>query len=212
LTSLKAWRGPARMLGSTPHEVAAMNCIEPVLPWALGPEYPHWSETLRDGTRVSIRPISKADVDRERGFIEALSPQSRRYRFLGQIGEPSPQLLAQLTDIDYVHDAAFAAIASADAQGPFIGVGRFNATSDGMSCECAVAVLDEWQHRGLGTILMKHLMQVARARGISYMYSLDAADNGAMAELADHLGFDRRADRDDPSLVVHSLWLSTQPE
>ena len=188
-----------------------MNCIEPVMPWAMGPDYPHWSETLRDGTCVSIRPVSKADADTEREFIEALSPQSRRYRFLGQIGEPSPQLLAQLTDVDYLHDAAFAAIDPADPRGAFVGVGRFNATADGISCECAVAVLDAWQNRGLGTILMKHLIQVARARGIGFMYSLDAADNAAMAELADYLGFDRRADRDDPTMVVHSLWLATQP-
>ena len=188
-----------------------MNCIEPVMPWALGPHYPQWSETLRDGTRVAIRPVTRDDVAKERAFIESLSPQSRRFRFLGQIGSPSEQLLAQLTDVDYVHDAAFAAIAADDADGRFVGVARFGTSKDGMSCECAVAVLDEWQHRGLGTVLMQHLVQVARARGISYMYSLDAADNGAMADLARHLGFDRRVDRDDPSMVVHSLWLSTCP-
>ena len=189
-----------------------MNYIEPVMPWAMGPTYPHWSEKLRDGTCVAIRPITKADVEKERAFIQSLSPQSRRFRFLGQIGSPSEQLLAQLTNVDYIHDAAFAAIATEDAAGRFIGVARFGTSKDGMSCECAVAVLDEWQHRGLGTVLMKHLMQVARDRGISYMYSLDAADNGAMADLANHLGFDRRVDRDDPSMVVHSLWLSTCPE
>jgi GNAT superfamily N-acetyltransferase len=191
-----------------PYEEAAMNCIEPVLPWALGPDYPHWTETLRDGTCVAIRPICRADVEKERVFIQALSPQSRRFRFLGQIGSPSEQLLDQLTQVDYVHDAAFAATTADAIDGAFIGVGRFGTSPDGMSCECAVAVLDGWQHRGLGTVLMKHLMQVARARGISYMYSLDAADNRAMAELADYLGFERHADRDDPTMVVHSLWLT----
>lgn len=188
-----------------------MNCIEPVMPWAMGPDYPNWSETLLDGTCVSIRPIRKADAGKEREFIETLSPESRRFRFLGQIGEPSEQLLAQLTNVDYIHDAAFAAVASDDAEGRFIGVGRFHTTPDGLSCECAVAVLDDWQHRGLGAVLMKHLMQIARARGISFMYSLDAAENWAMAELAKYLGFARRLDRDDPTMVVHSLWLAPKP-
>ena len=186
-----------------------MNSIEPLMPWAMGPDYPTWSEDLRDGTRVLIRPISGNDVDKERQFIQSLSPQSRRFRFLGQIGQPSDELLAQLTDVDYIHDAAFAAVASGDTEGRFIGVGRFNTTPGGTGCECAVAVLDEWQHRGLGTALMKHLIEVARARGIGYMYSLDASENAAMAELARFLGFDRRIDRDDPSMVVHSLWLTS---
>jgi acetyltransferase len=189
-----------------------MNCIEPVMPWALGPTYPHWTETLRDGTCVAIRPITQADVEKERVFIESLSPQSRRFRFLGQIDRPSEQLLAQLTHVDYLHDAAFAATAADDADGRFLGVARFGLSKDGMSCECAVAVLDDWQHRGLGTVLMKHLLQVARARGISYMYSLDAADNGAMADLAAYLGFERHAVHDDPSLAVHSVWLSSCPD
>jgi GNAT superfamily N-acetyltransferase len=188
-----------------------MPSIEPVMPWALGPDYPRWTETLRDGTCVAIRPITPADVGNERVFIESLSPQSRRFRFLGQIGRPSEQLLAQLTNVDYVRDAAFAATAVDDADGRFVGVARFGLAKDGMSCECAVAVRDDWQHRGLGTVLMKHLLQVARARGISYMYSLDAADNGAMADLAGYLGFERHAVRDDPSLVVHSLWLASCP-
>ena len=187
-----------------------MSWIEPVMPWALGPDYPRWSEQLRDGTGVTIRPISSADFEREREFIQALSPQSRRFRFLGQIGEPSEQLLAELTNIDYSHDAAFSAVVSEGSDGRFLGVSRYN-TSGANSCECAVTVLDDWQQRGLGTALMKHLIRVARARGISFMYSRDASENRAMADLARHLGFNRRVDPDDPSLIVHSLWLTTRP-
>ena len=189
-----------------------MNYVEPVMPWALGPNYPHWSEKLRDGTCVTIRPLTRNDVEKERAFIQTLSPQSRRFRFLGQIGQPSDQLLAQLTNLDYTHDVAFAAVVSGESEGRFIGVARFSTTADGISCECAVAVLDGWQHRGLGTALMQHLIEVARARGIAHMYSLDAADNAAMADLAAHLGFDRKLDRDDGSLVVHSLWLTPCPD
>ncbi len=69
-----------------------------------------WHEKLRDGTRVLIRPIHASDVELERRFIEALSPESRRLRFLGQIGTPSPAPLAQLTNPDPRHDAAFASV------------------------------------------------------------------------------------------------------
>ncbi len=58
---------------------------------------------------------------------------------------------------------------------------------------------------------MQHLIDVARQRGIASTYSLDAADNQAMRELAEHLGFARRADPDDSTLVVHTLDLNAVP-
>ena len=184
-----------------------MNSIEPVMAWSLGPDYPHWTETLRDTTRVVIRPITKQDAAEERAFIEALSPQSRRFRFLGQVRQPSSELIRQFTDIDYNHEVAFAAVVPDDATEKFLGVGRYSTSSDGTSCECAVTVLDAWHHKGLGTALMKHLIEVARARGILSMYSIDSAENVDMDDLAKHLGFTRRIDPEDMTQVVHSLWL-----
>ena len=92
-----------------------MNSIEPVMAWNLGPDYPRWTETLHDKTRVVIRPVTRQDSTAEREFIEALSPQSRRFRFLGQIRHPSSELIRQFTDIDYNHEVAFAAVVPDDA-------------------------------------------------------------------------------------------------
>ena len=184
-----------------------MNSYSPILPWALGPDHPRWSETLRDRSRVVIRPITPKDRDAERTFIESLSPQARRFRFLGEVRHPSEELLTRLTTPDYRRDVAFAAVVPEDAHERFVGVARYSAAADGLSCECAVAVLDDWHNRGLGTALMRHLIEVARARGISCMYSVDSTENTAMADLAHFLGFDRALDKDDASLARHTLWL-----
>jgi GNAT superfamily N-acetyltransferase len=178
-----------------------MNAYSPILPWALGPDHPRWTETLRDRTRVVIRPIAPADLEAERRFIEALSPQSRRFRFLGEVRHPSEELLVRLTTPDYRRDVAFAAVVPEDAHERFLGVARYSTSPDGLSCECAVAVLDEWHNKGLGTSLMRHLIEVARARGISCMYSVDSAENTGMSDLARFLGFDRALDKQDASLV-----------
>lgn len=185
-----------------------MSIGEPVLPWALGPDHPRWSETLRDRTHVVIRPVTPRDAAAERTFLEALSPRSRRFRFLGEVRHPSEQLIRQLTSPDYRREIALAAVLPEDAHERFLGVARYSAATDGLSCECAVAVLDDWHHRGLGTILMRHLIEVARARGIPYLYSIDSAENVEMSDLARFLGFDRRPDPDDPGRVIHSLWLA----
>jgi GNAT superfamily N-acetyltransferase len=163
-----------------------------------------WKETLRDGTTVLIRPIRPTDAAIGRRFVQQLSPTSRRYRFLGEV-TPSVQLLERLVNPDPEHEAAFIALIADGAEKREIGVARYSARADGLVCECAVVVSDEWQHRGLATVLMFHLIEVARERGIECMYSVDAAGNTGMQELAAHLGFRRKADPTDATQVLHTL-------
>lgn len=168
---------------------------------------PHWTATLADGTRILIRPIHKEDAALERAFLKRLSPESRRLRFLGQMNEPSDELIRNLTDIDYRRDMAFVALVHREGEKREIGVARYSTSVDGKSCECAVTVSDEWRNRGLGTLLMRHLIDVARSRGVRSMMSIDEADNWGMRDLAKFFGFGRKSDPDDASLVIHTLKL-----
>lgn len=180
------------------------------MPTSTGPshDYPRWIETLRDGARVLIRPLTPEDREAERAFIQEMSQESRRYRFLCHINAPSEHLLEQLTDLDYVHQVAFAAVSSGTTPEKIIGVSRFSTDKGGRRCECAITVADAWQNKGLGTILMRHLIAVARSLGIERMVSIDDAQNAKMRDLAKHLGFTRRADPDDPTQVIHELVLT----
>ncbi|QBB71165.1 GNAT family N-acetyltransferase [Pseudolysobacter antarcticus] len=167
-----------------------------------------WSEKLRDGTTVLIRAIRDEDAELERRFIEQLSPQSRRFRFLGEIKSPDPQLLRQFTHVDQVKEVAFVALIAVGTAEREIGVSRYSVLGDGVTCECAIAVSDEWHNQGLATLLMNHLIDVARQHGISRMYSVDAPDNQGMRDLAEHLGFVRTRDPNDARQVLHTLDLN----
>ncbi len=164
-----------------------------------------WTEELRDGTHVLIRPIHVRDVEMERRFIEALSPDSRRFRFLESMRSPSDALLKQLTDIDPATDAAYVAVIVDGTKEQEIGVARFSAAADAKDCEFAVTVGDEWQRKGLGTLLMRRLLQVARSRGIRSLHSSDAADNGSMRKFAEHLHLRHERDPDDATQVLYSV-------
>jgi len=181
------------------------DAVHAMVPRPLSPESPHWTELLSDGTHVLIRPIGKADAALERDFIRRLSPQSRRFRFLGQISEPSAEMIRRFTDIDYEHDVGLVALLHREGAKREIGVARYGVSPDGSSCECAVTVADEWQHRGLATLLMTHLIAIARDRGIREMVSIDLADNSAMRDLAVGLGFQRQPDPNDPMQVIYRL-------
>src|SRR5512134_2336649 len=115
----------------------------------FSPDY-HWHETLRDGTRVVIRPLTKDDAGRERAFLDRLTPESLHYRFLGGVNV-TDELIRQLVDVDTRREAAFVALR--EGRDEQIGVARFCTSRDGASCECAVVVSDPWQGRGLGYIL-----------------------------------------------------------
>lgn len=163
---------------------------------------------LGDGTRVVIRPIHRNDVEIERRFIEALSPSSRRFRFLDTMSSPSAALLKQMTSIDNTTDAAFVATIEVAGVEREIGVARFSARPDGHDCEFAVTVADEWQKKGLGTLLMRRLLDVARARGIEKMHSSDASDNTSMRKFAEHLHFRHERDPEDATHVLYSVDLA----
>ena len=59
--------------------VLAQNSDVP--PVRMGALYPVQAR-LRDGTAITIRPIGPPDTLREQAFMQALSPQSRYFRFM----------------------------------------------------------------------------------------------------------------------------------
>jgi GNAT superfamily N-acetyltransferase len=164
---------------------------------------------LRGSDRVLVRPIHAKDVELARRFIEGLSPTSRRFRFLETMRSPSDALLKQLTTVDPLTDAAYVAVIGNGSEERQIGVARFSASADGDDCEFAITVADEWQNKGLGTLLMRHLIEVARSRGIESMHSSDPADNRLMRRFAKHLRLRHINDPQDSSLVRYIVDLKS---
>lgn len=167
----------------------------------------HWIESLRDGTRVLVRPLRPGDRAMEEAFIRRLSPEARHFRFLGDFKAPSKSMLDHLMHVDYAHDMAFAAFAHDNGELREVGISRYSTTGDQRQCECAITVADDWRHRGLAVLLMQHLIDVARKQKLTRMFSIDDIGNEPMRELAHYLGFTREPSPDDPHTVVYSLAL-----
>jgi len=160
---------------------------------------------LRDGSPVVVCPIHDDDIELERRFIEGLSPSSSRFRFLETLHSPSQALLEQLTVINPSTDVAYVAVVGEGEQQREVGVSRFSAQPDSLDGEFAITVSDDWQNKGLGTLLMDLLIEVAKARGLDVLHSSDAADNGPMRRFAEHRGYQHQRDPDDTRLVRYSI-------
>ena len=157
---------------------------------------------LPDGTPLLIRRLRPADRTLLRDAFERLSAESRRLRFIGPKDRLTDTELRYLTDVDgHRHEAL---VATDPQTGEGIGVARFVRLEDEPDvAEVAVTVVDDWQHRGVGTLLLEALAERARSESISDFSALIAADNTPMLELLDHAGGRIEAVASEPGVVEY---------
>jgi GNAT superfamily N-acetyltransferase len=143
--------------------------------------------TLPGGTRFWVRPIEADDKAALAAFFSRLSDESRRRRFLGAKPKLSGRDLAFLTEVDQRRHVALVAL---DAANAIVAVGRYAAWADETGrADMAVAVIDEWHGRGLGSALGERLVAQARASGLSALTGSTFAINTPAKALLSRLGF-----------------------
>ena len=126
--------------------------------------------TLRDGTTVTLRPIRPEDAPRLQEAFERLSPESVFLRFLDQRATLSDAEARRGATVDYHGSMAIVAVVEEHGEEHIIGGARYTAVDPAKpdTAEAAITVVDEYQRRGLGTILVQHIVEYARAHGIRY--------------------------------------------
>lgn len=155
---------------------------------------------LADGTRVVLRPLVPEDGPRILEGFARMSPESRYRRFMSPVSELSPETLRKLTAVDYVDHFAWAALAADEPGQPGIGVARYVRSDDDPEvAEAAVTVIDEYQHRGLGTLLLQALGAAALEHGITRFRGFVLEGNRAMREILEEVG--ARTTHDGAGLV-----------
>jgi GNAT superfamily N-acetyltransferase len=155
---------------------------------------------LRDGTRVRLRPILPEDKGLLVAGFLSLSPESRYRRFMRPIEELTERQLAYLTEIDYVDHFAWVAISLEQAVTPGVGVARYvRLPGEAEVAEAAVTVIDDYQGRGLGTLLLEALGAVALEHGIRSFRGYALEVNRPMRELLEAIG--ARMEHDSPGVM-----------
>jgi GNAT superfamily N-acetyltransferase len=143
--------------------------------------------TLKDGTEVLVRPLEPADGPLLRSAFAQLSAESRYKRFLGPKPRLSEAEIEFFTDVDHVDHEAIGALDPATQAG--IGVARYvRLREDAEAAEAAVVVVDAWQRRGLGRILLERLCERAAENGVRRFVATLFTSNRAMLHLFDELG------------------------
>ena len=165
----------------------------------------------RDGASVRVRPILPSDKDRLREAFHRLSMESRIRRFMAPVAELTEGQLRYLTEIDYRDHMAWVALDPSAPEMPGIGVARYvRLAGEPSVAEAAVTVADEWQGRGVGTILIGLLTLSANEMGITTFRAYVLEENRPMLEIL--VGLGARVSREEAGVVRVDAPVLAEPE
>ena len=142
---------------------------------------------LADGTVVRYAPVTPAHREQLRRGFEETSPESRYRRFLSPLSRLTEEQLDYLTNVDFVDHVAWGAEIAETRRG--IGIGRWIRLPDEPeAAEAAVAVVDDFQGRGVGRALLQLLADSALERGVTKFRAEVLADNDRMLSILEAVG------------------------
>ena len=162
--------------------------------------------TLRDGSAVQLRPAAPHDEVALRDFLEGVSPESLRRRFLGtpDLARTAASLVEGCGGADFglvVHEASTSAIVA--------HAGCFRI--DAIRAEAAFLVTDSWQRRGLGALLLSRLAQGAEQRGVAMLVADVLPGNRAMIAVFGRSGYPVEVRSDAHGVEVQIALQSLSP-
>lgn len=144
---------------------------------------------LQDSELVDFRPVRRDDQKTLQNGMSALSSRSRRFRFFTPISKLPDSLLHYFTEVDQYNHVAWIALAHDAPEHPGLGIARFiRAQNQPSIAEFAMVVIDDYQKRGLGTILLAILYLIGQAKGIKILRGFVLPENTVMSSWLGKLG------------------------
>lgn len=184
---------------------AAGRPLAPLAPPAIRPypiEYVHLA-SLRDGTRVVLRPIRLEDEPAVAEFQTRLSEEAIHQRYFELVS------LARRTEHRYlVHscltdfECEMALVAELQDSKEVVALGCLSRGRNEVTADFGLLVADAWQKKGLGRLLLERLIEVGKREGVLHIEGPLLSDNHEMAQLCRDLGFRLEEDFVDRSVLA----------
>ena len=133
--------------------------------------------------RVRLRLSRPSDGPAVRAFLENLSPESRRRRFLAPVPRVGEQLVRHFT----FFKPRERLVVAAESDGEIVGLADVAVLSTGLA-ELGLVVAEGWRERGLGRLLSEAAGSLARQRGATHLKAELLDENEPMRRLVERLG------------------------
>jgi len=161
---------------------------------------------LPDGRAFVVRPVLPEDEPALKALFARLTADEVRLRFFAPKAELSHATAARMSQIDYDRDMGLVvAERGAPGRATVHGAVHLSADADLERAEFAIMLAHDMAGLGLGPVLMRRILDHARARGLREVFGEVLMENRAMLRLCEALGFTRKVSVDDPGVVHVSL-------
>lgn len=149
-----------------------------------------WSS--KTGVELNIRPIRPEDEPLMIGFHEGLSEESVYLRYFHALNldqRVAHERLTRICFIDYDREMVLVAV-QREPERRIVGVGRLSKVYGSDAAEFAILVSDDFQRQGLGSELLRRLVQIGREEGdIGRITAYMLAENIGMRRVSEKMGF-----------------------
>ena len=145
-------------------------------------------EKLRDGRSVVIRALKPEDRSAMLSAVGRVSAQSLYRRFFGPKRGFSDSEVDFFVNVDFAKHVALVASVDESGEETIIGGGRYIVTEPG-TAEVAFAIVDEYQGKGVGTALLRHLVLIARQSRLERLVAEVLPENAPMLAMFRKIGF-----------------------
>lgn len=157
--------------------------VQAAYPWGEARE-----EILPGDIKVLVRPARISDEEALSDLFYRLSDESTYKRFMHHTREQAHDEMVELADLDYEHNMALLVTRMENDCERIIGMARYDVDPATRMADVAFVVLDEQQNRGIGTLLMRRMVEIGKARGLAGFSSDVQAHNKRMMAIIQKSG------------------------
>jgi acetyltransferase len=161
---------------------------------------------MKDGKKVTIRPIRPEDEPMVVKFHEGLSERSVYLRYFSPLKLQQRVAHSRLIRIcfnDYDREIALVAeVKGAEGQSEVVAIARLSKLHSTSAGEFAVVVIDQWQRKGLGTEMTKRLIQIAKNEKLTRLVAYTLRENKDMQHMCKKVGFKVRTPVGESECII----------
>ena len=160
-------------------------------------------ETLKDGTEILFRPVKPTDESALSEMLYSLSADSVKKRYFTHTKTFPHKDVQKLTNVDYEQNLAIVAVVpGTEGAEEIIGISQYFLDPKTQVAEVAFIVLDEWQDKGMGSVLLDYLTHIAIERNVKTFYATVLPINKSMLQLFYNSGYKVNTEFDGDSYSI----------
>jgi len=146
-------------------------------------------DTLNDGTEILFRPVKPTDEPALSEMLYSLSAESVRKRYMTRTMRFPHKDVQQLANIDYQHNLCIVGTVPSVSGEQVVAIAQYFLDPKTQAAEVAFLVQDEWQRKGMGTLLLVYLTRIAEQRQVKRFYAKVLPDNKLMLAIFQSSGY-----------------------